>query len=73
MPSMSISEVAILSRLHRLGKGARENPRDSLRFYEFRVWESVEMVACWLGSIIQNKLSTATCTLKGDHNYMWQR
>jgi hypothetical protein len=41
------------SRLQRLGKGARERPRHSLRFYEFRVWQLVEMVDCWLGSIIQ--------------------
>ena len=51
--SMSISEVAILSRLHCLGKGAREKPRNSLPFYEFRVWESVEMVVCSDGSIIE--------------------
>jgi hypothetical protein len=44
---------AIQSRLQRLGNGARERLRDSLRLYEFRVWELVEMVVCWLGSIIR--------------------
>jgi hypothetical protein len=44
---------AIHFGLQRLGKGARERPRHSLRFYEFRVWELVEIVGCWLGRIIQ--------------------
>ncbi len=33
---------------HEIAYVSRERPRDGVRFYEFRVWESVGMVVCWL-------------------------